>query len=160
MNANQKLIQKFYTSFQQLDANGMKACYHPDIEFSDPAFPALRGKEAGAMWSMLCDALQKSNEGWKLEFSEVKANDTEGSCHWEAHYTFSLTGRKIHNRIDASFLFKDGKIIKHTDTFDFYRWARMAFGFRGVILGWTSFFKRKVQATTRKRLEGFQKRNG
>lgn len=160
MHTNETLIRTFYTNFQQLNAEGMKACYHPDVKFLDPAFPDLNGKEAGAMWSMLIDTLKKNHGDWKLEFSNVQADDVSGSCRWEAQYTFSLTGRKVHNIIDAKFEFKDGKIIAHTDTFDFYRWARMAFGMTGVLLGWTSFFRKKVQATTRKRLDGFMKRNG
>jgi hypothetical protein len=30
----------------------MVACYAPDVEFSDPVFPRLRGEEARAMWRM------------------------------------------------------------------------------------------------------------
>jgi ketosteroid isomerase-like protein len=160
MNSNEELIHTFYTSFQQLDADGMKACYHNEVTFSDPAFPDLKGKEVGAMWSMLIDTLRKNKVSWRLEFSSVQFNEVEGSCRWEAHYVFSLTGRKVHNVIDARFKFKEGKIIVHTDSFDFYRWARMAFGVRGMLIGWTSFFKKKVQVTTRKRLEGFMKRQG
>jgi ketosteroid isomerase-like protein len=159
MNSNEELIHTFYTSFQQLDADGMKACYHNAVTFSDPVFPQLKSEEVGAMWSMLIDALRKSNTGWKLEFSNLVANETEGSCRWEAHYVFSLTGRKVHNIIDARFTFKEGKIIEHTDSFDFYRWARMAFGLTGVLLGWTSFFKRKLQNKTNSRLESFRNRN-
>ncbi|QOI98770.1 MAG: nuclear transport factor 2 family protein [Flammeovirgaceae bacterium] len=155
MNSNEQLICNFYTSFNNLDAEGMQACYHDDIRFSDPAFPHLRGKEAGAMWAMLVEALKKNPADWKLEVSNIRANETTGSCRWEAHYTFSLTGRKVHNIIDAHFQFKDGKISNHTDTFDFYRWSRMAFGLTGILLGWAPFFRKKVQATTRKRLSAF-----
>lgn len=158
MTINEKLIHTFYTSFQQLDAEGMKACYHRDVIFADPVFPDLKGKEAGAMWTMLVDTLKKNRADWKLEFKDVQATDTEGSCRWEAHYTFSLTGRKIHNIIDAKFRFREGRIVQHTDTFDFYRWARMAFGPTGVLLGWTSFFRKKLQRTIRKRLNAFMTR--
>lgn len=155
MYPNHALIQKFYTCFQQLDYKGMQACYHDDITFSDPAFPKLKGKEAGAMWHMLIDTLSKNKEGWRLEFKDVTANETEGSCQWEAHYTFSLTRRKVHNIIQAKFQFKEGKIIRHDDVFNFYRWAKMAFGTTGFALGWTSFFKRKLQAKTAEKLSRF-----
>lgn len=155
MNSNEQLIYKFYTSFQQLDAINMQACYHDDIRFSDPAFPNLSGKEAGAMWAMLVEALKKNPADWKLEVSNIRATETTGSCRWEAHYTFSLTERKVHNIIDAHFQFKEGKISAHTDTFDFYRWSRMAFGLTGILLGWTSVFRKKVQATAAKRLAAF-----
>ncbi|MBX2963869.1 MAG: nuclear transport factor 2 family protein [Cyclobacteriaceae bacterium] len=160
MHRNEDLIRKFYTSFSKLDDEGMKACYHPEVKFSDPAFPDLKGNEVGAMWSMLIDTLKKNPGDWKLEFNTIKADEAKGSARWEAYYTLSLTGRRVHNIIDATFGFKEGKIISHTDTFDFYRWARMAFGITGTLLGWTPFFRKKVQATTRKRLEGFLKQNG
>ncbi|NJN40957.1 MAG: nuclear transport factor 2 family protein [Flammeovirgaceae bacterium] len=131
----------------------MKSCYHPNIHFSDPVFPDLNGQEVGRMWGMLIDALKKSEGGWKLTFSGITTSGDRGKCRWEAHYVFSGTGRKIHNLIDAEFTFKDGKIIGHTDRFDFYRWARMAFGVKGLALGWTPFFKKKVQATVARRLE-------
>ncbi len=159
MNSHEQLIHQFYKGFQQLDAASMQACYHDDIRFSDPAFPQLKGKEVGAMWAMLIEALKKSPAGWKLEFSNSKADENTGSCRWEAHYTFSLTGRKVHNVIQAKFRFKEGKIVEHTDMFDFYRWTRMAFGLTGLLLGWTPYFRNKLQATTRKRLDAYLKEN-
>ena len=54
MNANENLIKSFYESFGNLDSDGMIKCYHPDIRFSDPVFPDLKGNEARAMWKMLC----------------------------------------------------------------------------------------------------------
>src|SRR5689334_17682203 len=106
---NAELIQRFYESFQRRDAEGMVACYHPEVEFSDPAFGQLRGALARAMWRMLTAKAQD----FELTFSDVQANDTEGSAHWEAKYTFSLTNRRVHNIIDAKFRFKDGKIVHH-----------------------------------------------
>ena len=119
MPDNSQIIQAFYTCFKNLDAEGMKKYYHPDIHFSDPVFPSLKGKEAGAMWSMLIENLKKGKGGWQLEFSNIQATETEGSGHWEAHYTFSATGRRVHNKIDSTFQFKDGLIIRHIDEFDF-----------------------------------------
>ena len=48
------------------------------------------------------------------------------------------------NDIIAEFKIKDGKIIKHQDKFDFYKWSRQALGFPGLFLGWTPFLKNKV----------------
>lgn len=79
MHPNEKLIHTFYTCFQQLDADGMAACYHADICFSDPAFPDLKGAEAGAMWKMLCSQAK----GFELSFSDISANDTTGSARWK-----------------------------------------------------------------------------
>lgn len=159
MHPNAQLIQSFYTAFQNLNVDGMKHCYHPNIHFSDPAFPDLNGAQAGAMWSMLIENLKKGKGGWKLEFSSIAANDTEGSAHWEAHYTLSSTGNKVHNIIEARFQFQDGKIIRHIDSFDFYRWARMGFGLKGTLLGWAPFFRKKVQATVNSLLIKYMERS-
>ncbi len=151
MHENQALIERFYQSFQKRDADGMCACYHPDIEFSDPAFPGLRGGEAKAMWRMLVER----GKDLTLEFSGVEADSSSGKAHWEAHYTFSATGRRVHNIIDAKFEFKDGKIIRHTDHFDFWRWTRLAIGPAGILLGWTPFMQNKIRKTARKGLADY-----
>ena len=130
---NAQLIEAFYTAFKHSDAAAMGACYHPDVEFSDPVFPALKGNRARAMWALLGQRKADPNDRW---FDHVQADDTRGSAHWEAKYKFPANGRPVHNRIDAEFKFKDGKIWKHTDRFDFWAWSRMAFGPAGVLLGW------------------------
>jgi ketosteroid isomerase-like protein len=133
MHPNEKLIETFYTAFKSSDPEGMIACYHPDIEFSDPVFPGLRGRRARAMWAMLGERKADPND---RTFRDVRADDHRGSAHWEAKYKFPLNGRPVHNIIDAEFEFEDGKIRKHTDTFDFWRWSRQALGAPGILLGW------------------------
>ncbi len=151
MNSNEQLIEIFYLSFQKLDAQGMVDCYHPEVEFSDPAFGKLTGAEAGAMWQMLC----ATAKNFELTFSEVSADELTGKAHWEARYDFSATGRRVHNKIDAQFEFRDGKIIKHTDAFDFWAWSRQALGPVGAVLGWTPILRKKVQRQAREKLSAF-----
>ncbi len=152
MNANEQLITRFYTAFQKHDAATMAACYHPDVQFSDPVFTDLKGPRAGAMWTML----NQKAEQLKIEFRDVKADDKAGSCHWEAWYPFSATGRNVHNIIEASFEFRDGKIVKHSDRFSFHRWAGQALGTTGKLLGWTPLVQNKVRTMAAKSLAAFE----
>lgn len=149
MHPNQQLIQTFYEAFSRKDYVTMGACYHPDATFRDEAFD-LRGPEVPAMWHMLCER----GKDLRIVFSEVAADEHRGSANWEAWYTFSKSGRKVHNVIHAEFTFKDGKILTHHDTFPFHRWARQALGLPGLLLGWTGFFRKKVQATA---MDGLRK---
>ncbi len=96
-------------------------------------------------------------KGLKLNSQNIKANDNSGSAHWEAFYTFSQTGRKVHNKIDASFEFKDGLIIEHTDEFDLHKWAKQAMGIKGIFFGGMQFFKNKLQGKTNALLDKFLK---
>jgi len=145
---NALLVTRFYEAFARRDAEGMAACYAPDVRFSDPAFPDLRGPEAGDMWRMLCERATEL----KVEHSGVEADDTRGKAHWEAWYPFGPGKRPVHNVIEAAFEFRDGLIVRHDDTFDFWRWSRMALGPTGMFLGWTPFLRNKVQATTKEQL--------
>ena len=151
MHANEQLLQRFYTAFQKRDAAGMAACYHPDVEFSDAVFIGLKGDRARGMWKMLC----RNGADLKIEFRDIKADDKTGSAHWDAWYTFSKTGRKVLNKIDASFEFRDGLIYKHTDRFDLHAWASQALGLPGKLLGGTGFMQGKIRAMAQKSLSDF-----
>ena len=155
MDANERLISQFYSSFQNRDYAGMIACYHSAIHFSDPVFPDLKGKQAGAMWHMLCE----SGKDLSLTFSEVRAEAQRGQAHWQATYTFSATGRKVHNILQADFEFRDGKISRHRDVFNFWRWSRQALGPVGLLLGWSPLLRNKVRHTAAHNLRNFIERH-
>ena len=148
LNQNEQLTESFYQALQQRNAAGMAACYDPTIEFSDPVFTNLRGLEADAMWAMLCE------QGTDLEvlFSNISANDETGGAHWEATYTLASTNRRIHNKIDAEFDFQDGKIVRHVDSFDLWKWSHMALGITGTIGGWSGPVKVKIRETANRAL--------
>jgi ketosteroid isomerase-like protein len=154
MQKNKELITQFYTAFRQGDFATMQKSYHDEAHFNDPAFQNLNASEVRAMWQMLVTAAKDL----KITFSDVEADETKGSCKWEAKYTFSKTGRSVHNIIKANFEFRDGKIIKHNDHFSFWRWSRQALGTSGLLLGWSNMLQKKVQSTARKGLEMFMKR--
>jgi len=153
MNANENLIAKFYTAFANADAKTMSECYHPKVHFIDPAFGLLKEEQVSKMWEML---ILKSKGNIKIEFSYVKADEFTGSAKWIATYNFSKTNRKVINRISAEFIFQDGLIIKHTDSFDVWKWSKQAFGTTGYLLGWTGFFQKKIKEQALLSLKKFQ----
>jgi SnoaL-like domain len=151
----QQLIITFYTAFAKADWQTMASCYHPDVLFSDEAFVGLKGKEVGAMWKML---IERSKGEIVISFSNVLASGQKGSADWVAEYIFSATGRKVINHIHAEFEFKDGLIIRHTDSFNLHKWAAQAIGFKGKLLGGFGFFRKKVQQMARQSLTKFMER--
>jgi hypothetical protein len=98
------------------------------------------------MWEMLA----RRAKDLTLTFNGIRADGERGQAHWEAVYTFSETGRRVHNVIDAEFAFRDGKIVKHKDRFNLWRWAAMALGPKGMALGWLP----QVQSAIRKKAAG------
>lgn len=152
MTTNEDTITKFYTAFSKGNADQMCECYHANIKFSDPVFGLLKGKDVCKMWKML---IEKSKGNIKIDFSAIKADDYKGSARWVATYNFSKTNNKVVNSIYAQFQFKDGLIIKHTDDFDIWKWSKQAFGWKGILLGWTGFMQKRIQKQALSALNNF-----
>jgi ketosteroid isomerase-like protein len=150
--ANEQLIERFYRAFGDRDGDAMASCYSPEVRFSDPVFPDLRGSRAGDMWRMLTSAPGEL----RIDLLEHEADDRSGSGHWRAHYTFSQTGRPVVNDINASFRFEDGLIADHRDEFSFHRWARQALGPVGLLLGWTPLLRSAVRRRAAARLAEYE----
>lgn len=152
MHPNAELLTRFYSAFQRRDAEAMAACYHPEVRFSDPVFPDLRGREAGDMWRMLTGRAKD----FSLVFDGIEADATQGRAHWVATYIFTGTGRQVVNDIQARFKFRDGLIAEHRDSFDLYRWSRQALGLKGLLLGWTPLVHNAVRQQAAKGLAAFR----
>jgi ketosteroid isomerase-like protein len=150
---NERVINDFYAAFALGDHETMAASYADDATFSDPVFPQLAADEARAMWKMFCT----SGNHIAIEYSDVRADERSGSAHWEARYAFPKTGRQVHNKIDAAFLFRDGKIVRHRDSFNLYAWTRMALGPVGVALGWTPIVQGQVRKQAAAQLGRFRR---
>lgn len=150
------LITRFYEAFQRLDAETMATCYASDAVFSDPAFGELRGAEIGDMWRMLTQRAQD----FSLTFDHVAADAQSGSAHWIAHYVFTQSGNRVINDIQARFVFANGLIAEHRDSFDLWRWSRQALGAKGALLGWTPFVQNAIRQQARKGLTAFRAKRG
>ncbi len=135
------VIGRFYAAFVQRDWSTMGSCYADDARFSDPVFPDLDAAQVRAMWKMLLT----SGTDLRVTFKVVEETAAYGTCEWEAWYTFSKTGRKVHNIIRSEFELRDGLIVRQRDRFDFWRWSRQALGLSGLFLGWSPLVKNKVR---------------
>ena len=100
---------------------------------------------------MLC----ASGTDLKIDFEIISVSEDNVEAYWEATYTFKATGRKVFNKIQAHFILKDGLIVDHRDHFDLYKWAKQALGWKGYAIGFTSFFKSKLNKQTGKMLDNY-----
>lgn len=155
MKAREQIIEEFYSGFASANSITMCSCYHPEIVFKDPVFGILEGDDARDMWEML---IAKSHGLLDIKFSNVISDGKTGSADWIAEYMFSSTKRHVRNLIHAEFEFKDGLIYRHVDTFDMYSWSKQALGLKGVLFGWTPFFKNRIQHQALESLRSFQRK--
>ncbi len=154
MHPNEQVIQKFYAAFHARSAADMNANYDLAVVFEDPAFGRLEGQQVFSMWQMLCSRAKDL----QVSADNIRADDHAGSAHWEAKYLFGPNRRPVHNVVEANFVFRDGKIIGHSDTFSMWTWSAMAIGLAGTILGWSPFFKSAIQKSTRRQLNEFMQK--
>lgn len=155
MKPNEQIIEEFYSGFAAANSDTMNSCYHPEVVFQDPVFGVLQSQDVRDMWEML---IAKSGGNIAIKFSNVVSVGNTGTTNWTADYVFSSTNRKVHNVVQAQFEFKDGLIYRHVDSFDLYAWSKQAMGLKGTLLGWTPFFKRKIQQTALQNLRSFQRK--
>jgi ketosteroid isomerase-like protein len=152
MHAHESLVREFYAAFARRDAEGMARCYHPDVFFTDPVFPRLRGPEAADMWRML---LSRAAD-LAVTLDEAHGNDDGATAHWTARYTFSRTGRPVVNHVRGMFAFRDGLISRHYDHFPFWKWSSQALGPVGKLAGWSLPLKWKVRRDAQRALDRYR----
>ena len=153
-HANANLIGCFYAALGNCDATAMGRCYADNATFSDPVFTQLDADGVRTMWAMLCARASDL----EVSVSDIAADDKSGSACWVASYTFSKTGRKVRNVIDARFEFSDGKIVRHSDNFDLWRWAGMALGIKGQLLGWLPAVQNAIRSEAGKSLAAYRRK--
>jgi len=150
------VVEKLYERFAKHDGAGMEACYAADATFSDPVFPSLRGHEVGGMWRMLT---QSTDLQLTLD-SLVPKGPHRWEARWTAHYTFTVTKRRVVNRVTSDLRFADGgdKIVEQHDAFDFRAWQAQALGPVAKLLGWTGLPGNKIKSAANARLAAFLKK--
>lgn len=151
MNSKEIAI-KFYDAFSVANIDVLKQLYDKKLIFNDNIFVNLDYNETISMWS----SLLVGNKNMSIKYEIKKYSEKYVEVEWIADYLFTSTNRNVKNIILAKMEIDQGKIINHTDNFDFYKWSQMAFGITGVLIGWTSFFKNKVRTEAYNKL-GLQK---
>jgi len=154
MDPHETLLRAFFGAFARRDAEAMARCYHPDVFFSDPVFPALHGEAAADMWRML---LARAAD-LEVTLDDLQVDEAGAEARWTARYTFSKTGRKVVNRVRSRFAFREGLILRHYDRFSLWRWSAQALGPVGRFFGWSRLLKWKVRKDAEAALVRFRER--
>jgi hypothetical protein len=90
-----------------------------------------------------------------VSVADIHGDATTGSARCDAWYTFSATGRPVHNVITAHFQFTEGRILRHVDRFDLHRWAAQALGLKGLLLGWAPPVQGAIRRQAARALDAF-----
>ncbi len=148
-------LQALYAALDRHDGEAAAACYTDDAVFEDPAFGRLTGGAVKDMWRMLAE--RSPDLSVTLHDHGVEDDGRTGWAHWSATYTFTDTGRKVQNEIDARYSFSGGLISEQVDTFPLRRWGAQALGAKAAVLGLTPLLSRGVQKQARSNLDAYSR---
>ena len=150
MQANDEVIRRFFRALMQRNWESLQECYHAKVRFTDEVFD-LSGSNAVAMWRMLC----AETRDLQIKVDLVSANASTGQARWQMRYVAGQNGRSVRKIIESSFEFRGGQIVRHTDRFDFWKWASQALGASGRLLGWSRLLRKKVRSKATRQLAEF-----
>ena len=150
---SKEIVTSFYDAFKKLDADTMEKYYHELAYFSDPVFRDLTAEETMTMWRML---FERSKGNLDVHYHSVEElEDDKVTLIWEAKYAYGKGRRPVHNIIRATMTLEDDLIILHEDSFDFWKWTRMALGSVGTVLGWSPYLRGVVRNQARSALMSY-----
>jgi ketosteroid isomerase-like protein len=130
MHPNEALIRKLFDALNRHDHQSMADCYRDDATFGDIAFDLKGRREIHAMWHMICSG------DIKTTVEAVEATGSGARASIVDVYTFRETGRPVVNRIESTFVVKDGLIAEHRDKCSALKWGWQAFGgVKGIAAG-------------------------
>ncbi len=124
MKPTEQVAITYFEGFKNKNPEQMNALYKPDVDgiFNDPVFQNLNTHQVQSMWSMLLRGSKDLTSTYKI----VEVTDTSVTVEWEAHYTYSATGRKVVNNVRSVLQIENGLIVKQIDTFDLSKWTGQA----------------------------------
>jgi ketosteroid isomerase-like protein len=127
MTPAEETVQRFYECLKGNDPAGAAECYCDDATFEDIAFD-LQGKaNIAAMWRFECSS------GLKIQYRDIRTEGPAVKGHWTCDYKFHGVN-DVHNEIDSTFTFRDGKILAHRDDASRWGWAKLALGIPWAVL--------------------------
>eukprot|EP01117_Protostelium_nocturnum_P003508 TRINITY_DN1457_c0_g1_i1.p1 TRINITY_DN1457_c0_g1~~TRINITY_DN1457_c0_g1_i1.p1 ORF type:complete len:189 (-),score=47.62 TRINITY_DN1457_c0_g1_i1:146-712(-) len=177
-----QLLQQFFDHWSEKNVAEMEKIVDvSNLRLSDPLYDQLKSDEIISLWKFYCSRPQFNLECKDVSIEEhdvvVRTNPLFGGFNSKAkvatpqmttkligvaEYTISYQdaeGRLLTNDVNASFEFKNKKIVEITNKFDLWTWAKQTQGVSGSLLGWTSTAQATCCANAAKELEEFTKSN-
>jgi uncharacterized protein len=153
MESHATLVRRFYDRLAARDAAGAVALYHPEILYSDPLHPRLRGAAAAELWRMRLE----EPGAYQLTLVEARAEAGGALARWTVRE--AVNGRTIVTHGRSLFAFRDGLVSRHYDHYSLWRRSAAALGPAGALLGWLGPFRWALRQRAARALQRFTARD-
>jgi len=143
------VTERLFSALQRRDAAAIAACYDKDAIFCTPVLGEVLARDLEALWR----AVSSITRAHVLTYAVVDVGLTSARVDGVVTYAFAPSGRVVTSDFSSILQVRDARIVCHEDTFDPWGWARMAYGTRGLMFGWSRAWRRRMQRVMRASLD-------
>jgi hypothetical protein len=133
------VVERFFSAYANADPVAMSACLHPQISYSDPLFPDLRGVRVGLRWHW---QLRHATE-FKLQKQIMFMDERKAQLKLDVAYLWH--GRAVHHEVLSTLTIWDDLIVRQIDEYPYWPYAKQAYGVAGHLLGGLGWAQSVVQ---------------
>ncbi|HEX6632714.1 MAG TPA: nuclear transport factor 2 family protein [Usitatibacter sp.] len=149
MHPHESVVRRLYAALAARGAEEAAACYHPEIFYSEPLHPRLRGDAVRDLWRMRL----APGEAYEIRLDEASGGADGATARWTVRARVRGRPVEIHGR--SLFAFRDGRISRQYDHYSLWRWSAQALGPAGAAFGWLGPVRWALRTRARRALERF-----
>lgn len=152
--SNTEIVEQFYSAFSKLDFQTLSKYLSQDVVYYDPLWGLLEGDLVFYLWQMKCESLSY----FSFQYHDIEELDSEYiTCKWETRFFYKKSGTHVKMNGKAYMRINNGLITEHSDGYKLSDWLAATRGWKGKLLGWTGYMKRKEESIHREQLERYIK---
>jgi hypothetical protein len=133
------VVERFFLAYSKADPVLMSACLHPQISYSDPLFPDLRGVRVGLRWHW---QLRHATD-FKLQKQIIFLDERKAQLKLDIAYLWHR--RAVHHQVLSTLTIWDDMIVRHVDEYPYWQYAKQAQGLAGYVFGGFGWAQSVVQ---------------
>jgi len=128
--------------------SAISACYDSAGVFTTPILGDVPAKSLERLWTLFFSRTRHNALTYKIVDAGLVGARVEG----HVSYVLLDSGRRVSCPFDSVLHVRDRLIRYHVDSFDTWGWAQMAYGTKGLMLGWSNSWHRRLSNDLRSSL--------
>jgi len=137
-----------FSALHRRNPSAIAACYDSAGVFTTPILGDVPAQHLERFWMRLFSRTRDH----VLKFKIVDAGLVNARVEGRVSYVLLASGRRVSCPFDSMLHVRDRLIRHHVDNFDPWGWAQMAYGTKGLMLGWSNTWQRRLSNNLRSSL--------
>lgn len=140
-----QVTNRLFSALHRRDPSAIAACYDRAGVFTTPILCDVPAQHLERLWTLFFSRTQDSILTYRIVDAGLVSARVEG----RVSYGLLVSGRQVSCPFDSLLHVRDRLIQHHVDSFDPWGWAQMAYGTKGLMLGWSNTWQRRLSKDLR-----------